>query len=155
MQRAIRRQDRAASAEDAWRILTNGEYGVLCTVSADGGPYGTPLNYCLLDRQIYFHCALEGHKLDNLAHDSRVCFCVVGPTRVLPDVFSTEYQSALALGRAREAQGEEKQRALVALVAKYSPGFKSQGLAYIEKLSAKARVFRVAVEELSAKRRSA
>jgi nitroimidazol reductase NimA-like FMN-containing flavoprotein (pyridoxamine 5'-phosphate oxidase superfamily) len=52
---------------EARGILNKGEYGVLSTVSAEGQPYGTPLNYCLIDDSIYFHCATEGHKLKNLA----------------------------------------------------------------------------------------
>ena len=32
----------------------------------DGYAYGVPLNYVYVDNSIYFHCAKEGHKLDNI-----------------------------------------------------------------------------------------
>ena len=74
----MRRKDRALSRQEALDILNKGEYGILSTVSADGQPYGTPINFCLINDCIYFHCAKEGHKLDNISANSKVCFCVVG-----------------------------------------------------------------------------
>lgn len=155
MPRQIRRQDRALSQKQAWRILAQGEYGVLSTVSAEGQPYATPLSYCLLDGAIYFHCALAGHKLDNLARNNRACFCVVGQTQVLPEKFGTLYESAVVFGPAAEATGEEKQKALEGLLAKYSADFRAEGLAYIEKLTGRARVFKISVEAISGKARTA
>ncbi|MCF8032253.1 MAG: pyridoxamine 5'-phosphate oxidase family protein [Desulfarculaceae bacterium] len=153
MQLEIRRKDRDAGSEQAWRILEQGEYGVLSTVSPDGQPYGIPLSYWLRDGALFFHCALSGRKLDNLAHEPRACFCVVGATQLLPDQFSTVYCSALAFGRVSEVEEIEKQEALEALVDKYSPGRHAEGLAYIGKLKERARVFRMSVEGVSAKAR--
>jgi len=155
MPREMRRQDRAISPERTIRILEQGVFGVLSTVSAQGQPYGIPLHYCLLDGAIYFHCAPEGRKLDHLAHDPRVSFCVVGSHQVLPEQFTTQYESVVVQGRASEAFGEEKQIALEGLIDKYSPGFRAQGLDYIAKLGHKTRVFRIAIESLSGKSRAA
>ncbi len=155
MQLEVRRKDRAASQEEAWRILADGVYGVLSTVSAGGQPYATPLNYCLLDRALYFHCALEGHKLANIAANPRVSFCVVGEVKVMPEEFSILYESAVVFGSASEVTGTEKQRALEALVGKYSADFRAEGLKYIEKLRDKARVIKISVEGVSAKARTA
>ena len=153
MDHQMRRKDRDAGQEQAWRVLNDGHYGVLSTVSADGQPYGVPLHYCLMDRAIYFHCALEGHKLDNLAHNGRVSFCVVGMARVMPEKFATLYESAVVLGTAAEIFGAEKQKALEALVDKYSPDYRAQGLEYIEKLKSRARVFKLTPEKLTCKAR--
>ncbi|MCF8042850.1 MAG: pyridoxamine 5'-phosphate oxidase family protein [Desulfarculaceae bacterium] len=155
MQRELRRKDRAVDREQAWRILEQGEYGVLSTVSPEGQPYGTPLHYCLMDGDIYFHCALTGHKLDNIAANSRVSLCVVGKAQVLPDQFATLYESVVAFGPATEVLGAQKQAALNALLDKYSLDFRAEGLKYIEKMSGKARVFKIAIEALSGKARTA
>ncbi|RJX30449.1 MAG: pyridoxamine 5'-phosphate oxidase family protein [Desulfarculus sp.] len=154
MQHEIRRKDRATSPDEAWRVLKQGEYGVLSTVGPEGQPYGAPLSYCLLEGAIYFHCALAGHMLDNIAENNRVSFCVVGETQVLPDKFGTLYESAVVFGSAREVFEAEKQKALEALVDKYSPGFRAEGLQYIAKLIGKARVFKVSVEAISGKARN-
>ncbi|MFH1057687.1 MAG: pyridoxamine 5'-phosphate oxidase family protein [Pseudomonadota bacterium] len=153
MQREMRRKDRAGSPADAWRILEQGEYGVLSTVSHDGQPYATPLSYCLMDQAIYFHCAPEGHKLDNIAANDRVAFCVVGPTQVLAEKFSTAYESAIVFGVAAAVEGAEKQAALEALAAKYSPGLAAEAQDYIAKFFSRTKVMRIAVESLSAKLR--
>ena len=67
----MRRSDKALPNDALVKILQEGEYGVLSTVSADGQPYGVPLNYALQNNNLYFHCALDGHKLDNLLANHR------------------------------------------------------------------------------------
>ena len=74
----MRRKDKAMQDGAIIGLLQNGEYGVLSTVDGNEQPYGVPLNYVLMNNCIYFHCALEGHKLDNLALNHKVSFCVVG-----------------------------------------------------------------------------
>jgi uncharacterized protein len=149
----MRRSDRRIAEADAWRILEEGGHGVLSTVSPDRLPYGVPLSYCVLGGAIYVHCAREGRKLEHLAHDPRVSFCVVGRTEVLPDEFSTLYESCIVEGVAAEAFGAQKQAALEGLVAKYSPGFEEEGLGYIAALSEETRVFRIEVAALAGKAR--
>ncbi|MBU1275386.1 MAG: pyridoxamine 5'-phosphate oxidase family protein [Proteobacteria bacterium] len=155
MQREIRRKDRAAGQEQTWRVLEQGEYGVLSTVSPGGQPYGTPLNYWLMGGAVYFHCALAGHMLDNIAANNRVSFCVVGKTQILPDKFAAVYESVVVFGQVAEVFEEQKQKALEDLVDKYSKGFRAEGLKYIEKLAHKARVFKITVEAISGKARTA
>ena len=59
----LRRKDRATTEEEAIALLSNAEYGVLSTVTENGKPYGVPLNFCIIDHGIYFHCAVEDRKL--------------------------------------------------------------------------------------------
>jgi nitroimidazol reductase NimA-like FMN-containing flavoprotein (pyridoxamine 5'-phosphate oxidase superfamily) len=153
MEHKLRRTERGITELEARDLLERCEYGTLSTCSSDGQPYGIPLSYCVLDNAIYFHCAVEGHKLDNLAADNRVSFCVVGVTEVLPDQFATRYESVVVTGRATEANGEEKQLALEGLLAKYSNGFRAEGLEYIKAMEARTRVFRVTIDELCGKAR--
>jgi uncharacterized protein len=149
----MRRADRQLDQAEAREILELGAYGVLSTVAADGAPYGVPLSYCLLEGAIYLHSAREGRKLDHLARDPRVSFCVVGATEVLPADFGTLYESCVVEGLAREAIGDEKQAALEGLVAKYSAGFEEEGLRYIDALRDETRVFRIDVVALTGKAR--
>lgn len=149
----MRNQKRAISEAEARELLARGEYGVLSTCGADGQPYGVPLNYCLIGDVIYFHCAVAGHKLENLAADGRVSFCVVGNTEVLPDQFATRYESVIVTGRAAEVLGDDKQPALEGLVAKYSPDFQAAGRQYITAQIGQARVFRIDIEAITGKSR--
>ena len=102
---------------------------------------------------IYFHCAVAGHKLENIAANSRVSFCVVGKTEVLSDQFATHYQSVIVFGQAEEVFDEEKHLALEGVLAKYSPGYREKGLRYIVAEGGRARVFRVGIAKISGKAR--
>jgi nitroimidazol reductase NimA-like FMN-containing flavoprotein (pyridoxamine 5'-phosphate oxidase superfamily) len=153
MQRPIRRADRALTSEQAIEILHKGEYGILSTVSQDGQPYGVPVSFSYADNTIVFHCAVEGHKLDNLTSNPRVSFCVVGKTEVLPDKFATRYESAIIFGKARELTGDEKKLGLIELLKKYSPDFMEKGERYIDSDIEKTRVFKIEIESLSGKAR--
>jgi len=149
----MRRKDRRITNTETSSILEKGEYGILSTLSSHNEPYGVPLNYCLMDECIYFHCALEGTKINNINNNPKVSFCVVGRTEVLPDQFGTKYESCIVQGLASESFGEEKQLALEGLVHKYSENFVSEGLKYIGKLKDKTRVFKISIESISGKAR--
>lgn len=133
--------------------MTNAEYGVLSTVSKDDEPYGVPLNFCVSDEHIYFHCALEGRKIANLQENSRVSFCVVGSTEVMPEKFATKYESTIVEGEAQEVFGKEKEKALKGLVREYAPQFLEKGAKYIKAEMDKTRVFKISINRLSGKAR--
>lgn len=149
----LRNAKRGISAAEARELLERGEYGILSICGPAGQPYGVPLSYCVLNGSVYFHCAVAGRKLENLRHNNRVSFCVVGATEVLPEKFATRYESVILSGRAVEVRDAEKQRALEGLVDKYSPDFRESGLKYIASDQHEALVFRIDIAELCGKAR--
>lgn len=149
----MRRKDRRLTHSETRSMLENAEYGILSTLSAAGEPYGVPLNYCVINDGIYFHCAVEGKKIDNIHSHPEISFCVVGKTEVLPDKFATRYESCIVQGRTSEAFGEEKQTALEGLIRKYSRDFIPAGLDYIEKFKNETRVFKITIGSISGKGR--
>jgi len=153
MHRPVRREDREISVENAEALLINGIHGVLATTGSDGQPYALPLNYVYHDRRIYFHCAVEGMKLDNIKVNPAVSFCVVGETQVLPGKFATRYESAVVFGVAAEVDEEEKRMALFKILEKYSPDFIEGGTKYINGSFDKVAVVRVDVQHLTGKAR--
>jgi nitroimidazol reductase NimA-like FMN-containing flavoprotein (pyridoxamine 5'-phosphate oxidase superfamily) len=150
--REMRRKDKEIGSDEAIMLLTECEYGVLSTVGNDGQPYGVPLNYAYKDNCIYFHCALTGHKLDNIDSNPKVAFCAVGDTEVLPSEFATNYVSAVAFGVASEVQGTERYDALEWLLEKYSFEFMEEGKKYIEKLDKATKVMKIEIQHISGKR---
>ena len=151
--RNVRRKDRVIGTDEAVELLLTGEYGVLSTSGADGQAYGVPLSYAFKDNHIYFHCALSGHKLENIEHNPRVSFCVVGKTKVLPEKFATEYESAVAFGIASEITGVERFAALLLLLQKYTPAFLEEGEKYIAQKDLATKVFKIELTALSGKAR--
>jgi uncharacterized protein len=150
--REMRRKDKEIGTDEAIKLLTECEYGVLSTVGNDGQPYGVPLNHVYKDNCIYFHCALKGHKIDNIDNNPKVSFCAVGNTKVLPSEFSTNYVSAVAFGVASEVQGTERYNALVWILEKFSPEFIEEGKKYIEKLDKTTKVIKIEIQHMSGKK---
>lgn len=148
--RVIKRQ---MSDEQALELLKNGEYGVLCTVDTENQPYGTPLSYIFMGGSIYFHSALVGTKLNNIKNNSKVCFTVIGKTKILPGEFSTNYESVMAFGNATEIIGEEKLNVFKEILKKYSNDFFEEGMKYIEKAKDKAKVVKIELDGFSGKHR--
>lgn len=149
----MRRSDRLMKDTEAMELLIKGEYGILSTISSENEPYGIPLSYAAAGKKIYFHCAPVGSKLDNIMYSSKVCFTVVGQTNVLPDKFSTEYESVVIFGKAAIVDGDEKISALKELVKKYSPDFIKEGDEYINKSLERTAVVRIDIEDMSGKHR--
>lgn len=149
----LRRKDRAITEEEAVALLNRAEFGVLSTVAENGKPYGVPLSFCVIEHCIYFHCAVEGQKIDNFEHNKSVSFCAVGKTEILPDKFGTKYESVIASGEIEEVYDMDKQLALEGLLHKYSPEFIDKGIEYIEGLREKTRVFKITIHKLTGKAR--
>jgi len=155
MFREIRKAERKLSIERINEILRNGEYGVLSTTGENGYAYGIPLSYVSDNGSLYFHCAQVGHKIDNIVTNPLVSFCIVGKTKVLAASFTTGYESVILFGRMHtEISDEEKRKCLKLLVEKYSPDFKPEGDAYIERAFAKTKVLKFQIEHMTGKGRS-
>lgn len=153
----IRRKDRALDDEKTICLLENAEYGILSLGAGHNGyTYGVPMSF-VFDKAanaIYLHSALTGHKLENLAMHSKVSFCVVGCTEVIPGQFTTNYESAIVFAIAEILQSEEERRdALLKLVLKYSPDFIEKGEKYIEKDWHRTQVIKLAIQKASGKSR--
>ena len=151
MNREMRRKDRELKNDEAIEILKNNTYGVLSTVSENGYPYGVPISYVFFNNSIYFHGAIKGHKLDNISNNNKVSFCVVGHTQILPDEFSTKYESVIVFGKAIEVYDEEKNTVLLEIINKYSADFIEQGKEYIQKASKATKVIKINIEHISGK----
>ena len=150
----MRRSDRRLTDCDAKSILHAGEYGILSTCSADGIPYGTPVNYVYNDDVLYFHCAKDvGKKVRNMRECSQVSFTVVGKTCLLPEQFGTLYESVIVEGTAREVDDQERKLALDLIIDKYSAQFKESGQNYIKGAWDRVAVYAIKPSQISAKGR--
>ena len=143
------------SREEAIDFLAQETIGHLATFDPTGYPYITPLNYLYYQGKIYFHCAHEGRKLDNLAANNRVCFEVSRTDRKvfapLPCKCSTRYTSALVFGTAGiVADPVRKMEVLNALTETYAEG---RPFPPVEAESAsRCTVVEIIIEEIHGKR---
>lgn len=147
----MRRKRQQLPPEECEAILQRMSYGTLA-VEGDGGyPYAVPLSYVYAGGRIYFHSALQGHKVDALLRNAKVSFCVVEQDHVVPAEFTTYFRSVVAFGRARVLDDEaEKRAALLLLADKYAPG--EPGLqAEVDKGFARLLMVEIVVEHMTGK----
>ena len=111
----------------ALEVLDKAPYVTVSMTRPDGSPYGLPLSLARTDdRTFYFHCAMEGDKLDCIAHYKTVflsagtkCAPIVGPK---DNSFTLQYKSATAVGKAEiVTDREEKITALRAICQRFLP----------------------------------
>ncbi|MCR4583433.1 MAG: pyridoxamine 5'-phosphate oxidase family protein [Prevotella sp.] len=123
----MRKASREMDAAFAYEVLDKAPYVTVSFTRADGSPYGVPLSLARTDEvTFYFHCALEGEKLDCIAAHPLVALSAV--TRCTPTVgpkdgsFTLQYRSAMAVGRAElVTDNEEKIAALRAICLRFLP----------------------------------
>lgn len=114
--------------EKCLRLLKKSVYGRLATSGPENEPYITPLNFVLYNDKIYFHCAFEGKKIENLRRNPKVCFEVSAPGKLYaaPHAknFSMRFWSVLVFGEARQTDDPTlKMEVLNALMDKYATGY--------------------------------
>ena len=151
----MRRTDREMRPEDARRVLKEGQYGVLSVAGKDGAPYGVPLNYFYVPEEnaVYFHCAAVGRKLDCLRENRRVSFAVVGSQKIVPERFTTRYESVILTGRASLiTDPAEKTKRLVQLCRALAPDAVRRRDEVIRRQLAAVAVVKVEILELTGKR---
>lgn len=156
MFREVRRQNRIL--EDEVRIqdlLNTSEYGFLSLGTYKNGyAYGVPISYAYHkdSKNLYFHCAPEGQKLDMIKQNNKVSFCIVGITKPIPNQFTTLFESVIVFGRVSlDLSQEEKRTALRLLVKKYSQGFEDLGEKYMDKSWDRTAVFKIKIDHITAK----
>lgn len=152
MMREIRRKDRILDEERAMQILVEGEYGFLSMANVDGGGYGVPMSYVIHGNSIYFHCAKEGHKIENILWDNRVTFTVIGKARVIPKIFTFGYESAMVFGTIEHnLPAEERLLMLNMFLKKYSPNAGINGEKYIKGLFDRTELLKMNIEIIRGK----
>lgn len=154
MIREMRNKKREMLNEDTRTLLNNAHYGVLSTISEDNTPYGIPLSFAYTNEVIYFHCAPEGHKLDNIINNDNICFTVVDSVELLPAEFATRYKSAVVFGKIAVVENtEEKRTGITAILKKYSPDYFEKGLKYIDNAFDKMKVLKIEISRITGKAR--
>ncbi len=89
--------------------------------STDAAPYVLPLNFVYTQDKIYFHCAIEGRKLDCLRKNPAVGFSVIVDSRVISEQATTIYKSVVGHGRISLVDDvQEKIAILHALASRYN-----------------------------------
>ncbi len=153
MFREMSKENMHMDKEEIMEILSEAEYGIISTIGENGYPYGFPMSHKVLNSNIYFHCGVNGHKIDNLNFNNKVSYTVVGETKLVPELQDTDYKSVIAFGEAVLVEGSEKTKVLKEIVDKYAPGFEEIGYKSIGPEYDIVKVYRIEIEYITGKER--
>lgn len=122
----MRRQDRAQSPDFALELIDRCSYGVVAISTGEDTPYCLPLSLVRIGQRLYFHCAMEGKKIDLLRRNPNIWVTFVGrsePAYVpAQNMFTDYFQSVMVRGTASEVtDDQEKIDALRAICTKLTP----------------------------------
>ncbi|HKJ63811.1 MAG TPA: pyridoxamine 5'-phosphate oxidase family protein [Desulfopila sp.] len=156
-----RKQCQVTTGEVIEEILGRARIGRLATIGEDGFPYITPVNFVWWNDSIYFHCAREGEKIDNITRNNRVCFEIDIPLSYLGVGYDENrptchvhqfYHCVIIRGRAQFVDDiEEKVASLNALVSVHENGGPFTPLQEDTREVGLCTVVAVRVDSLSAK----
>lgn len=110
MFRKMRRFKQQLPAEECMQILKCEKRGVLSVMGDDGYPYGVPLDHYYDEEtgNLYFHCAMAGHKLDAIRACDKVSYCVTGEGRHEDGIsWSLTFRSVIVFGRMKVLDDHE------------------------------------------------
>jgi len=152
----MRRADRQQDLEFSLNLIDRCPHGVIALSTGEDTPYCLPLSFVRKENVLYFHCAIEGRKVELLRTNPRVCVTFVGgdePAFLSPAMYTTYFQSVIITGTAHEVTlKEEKVEALRLLCEKLLPAH--MGPAFEKAVSASLKataVWRIEMDQITGK----
>ena len=153
----MRRKDREVTDTDEILQIVEKAKVLHLGMFDSGYPYVLPLHYgyeyadgCLI---LYLHCAREGHKLDLIKADPRVCVeleCDVEPLSggEVPCRYGAAFASVVGRGRAEVLSDVQEKVKGLTLLMKHQTG---KEFTIDEQMASAVEVIKVVVSELTAK----
>lgn len=145
MFREMRRKDRRIDDEGARGVLERAQMGVLALAGGEH-PYAIPMNFVIIDRDLYFHASIEeGEKDERLDAEAKACFTA------FEHVEGACFRSVVCFGRVTRAD-DRVQEVLERVVEKHVPEFAWEGAkAGIPARMPLVRIYRFDVERMTGK----
>lgn len=151
----MRRKDREMPEAFGWAVTDKCEWAVLGLTDAGGEVYPVPVTIVREENRVYFHSARSGEKVECLRRHPRVSLCCIGDTcRGAFGNFTTEYESAILRGQAKEiTDPAEKRRILRLLCERHTPELMEKFPSEAARSLDRTGVWRIAVDTITAKRK--
>lgn len=149
----MRKKSREMDSQWALDIMHRAPYITVSFTRADDKAYGLPLSLASEnDTEWYFHCALEGEKLEAIKAHPQVCLSAVA--RCTPTVgpkdgsFTLQYKSAIAFGKAEiVSDDKEKIEALRLICQRFLPNHMDAFDSSIARSLSRTAVVRITLTE--------
>ena len=148
----MRRIRQQLTHDECIDILRRATAGVLAVTGDGGYPYAVPLSHVYAGGRLYFHSALQGHKVDAIAADARCSFCIIDRDEVHPESFTTHFKSVIAFGRIHIIDDDEERLAALRMLGRRHAPHDAAGLQReIDKDYGRVLLLRLDIEHLTGK----
>ena len=120
--REMRRKRQQLSDKESIGILQRAKSGTLALLGDSSYPYAVPISYVYSEGKLYFHSALDGHKVDAIRNYDKASFCVIDKDDVKPEKYTTFFRSVIAFGRIHIVEDETDKLAIAHMLGnRYNP----------------------------------
>lgn len=120
MFRKMRRIKQQIDNQECIDLLRSEPRGVLAVLGDDDYPYTVPMNFIYDEgeNKIYFHCAMEGHKVDAIKKHDKVTFCIHDKGYRREGEWALNIRSVIVFGRIAIVSDKEKANRKIRMLAK-------------------------------------
>ena len=120
--REMRRKRQQLTDSESISILEKATSGTLALLGDGGYPYAVPISYVYHDGKLYFHSAMNGHKVDAISNCDKASFCVIDQDEVHGERYTTYFRSVIAFGRIHIIEDKKEKLAAARLLGnRYNP----------------------------------
>ncbi|MED9996406.1 MAG: pyridoxamine 5'-phosphate oxidase family protein [Paludibacteraceae bacterium] len=150
--RTMRRFKQQLTEQACEEILQGAYRGFLSVNGENGYPYTIPINFFYRNKHVYFHSALQGHKMDAIKKSAKVCFTVINEPVKQENDWWYHVSSVVCFGQMSIIEDQdERMEILKSLGKKYFP--EGYDMEKDLKMNAhRAAVLCLAIEHITGKR---
>lgn len=120
--RPMRRFKQQLTLQECETILQGAYRGFLSVNGEYGYPYTIPMNFLYRENRIYFHSALQGHKIDAIMHSPKACFTLINDPVKQENDWWYHVSSVVCFGQVSIIENQEERMAILRYLGqKYFP----------------------------------
>ncbi|MDD8049652.1 MAG: pyridoxamine 5'-phosphate oxidase family protein [Thomasclavelia sp.] len=152
MDQPMRRFKQQLSNEECLNILSKQPRGILSLIDKEY-PYSIPINYYFdrTNNKIYFHVALEGHKLDIIKENNKACLTILDEGYKEANDWAYYFNSIVVLGDLSIVKDQELfVRELTNIGKKYIPTLE-ESLKAVSKHKDKVLILEMSIKQITGK----
>lgn len=150
--RPMRRKRQELAQEESITILQKATSGTLALLGDNGYPYAVPISYVYHEGKLYFHSAVEGHKVDAIRQCDKASFCVIEQDEVHQEKYTTFFRSVIAFGKIHIIEDEAEKLQMARMLGnRYNPNQDEALQKELENGLARMLMIRFDIEHLTGK----
>ena len=150
--RPMRRHRQQLSQKESISIIERATSGTLALLGDEDYPYAVPISFVYHDGCLYFHSAVEGHKIDAIRRHDKASFCVIDQDDVHGEQYTTFFRSVIAFGHISIIENEDEKIAAARMLGnRYNPNHDEALKKEMEKGLHRMVMLRMNIEHLTGK----